>query len=155
MNVRNFILTSFIFSIIFASCGLWSGGDRDLFPKENRTNLMEIDQRFSQMSIERGMKTAFLHYIARDGVLIRPDEKPLVGADAIEFLSEVDDDGYKVSWQPQNFDISADGTMGYTYGIYKVEVDGDVFTGGYTNIWKKQNGEWRFVVSSTNEGTEE
>jgi ketosteroid isomerase-like protein len=48
--------------------------------------------------------------------------------------------------------------MGYTYGIYTVEMDspeGTVVTkeGTYATIWKKdKDGNWKFVLDTGNQG---
>ncbi len=114
--------------------------------------LIQADQAFSTMSTERGMKAAMVHFMAKEGVLLRPDEKPLIGADAIEYISQISDSGYKVSWYPKKAEISGDGTLGYTYGIYEIVVQDTMIKGTYINVWKKQNGEWRFMVNSGNQG---
>ncbi len=121
-------------------------------PAVNPEELINAEKSFSQMSKERGMKKAFLFYIARDGVLLRPDENPITGADAIEYLSQVDDEGYNITWIPEKAEISEDGKIGFTYGIYNIEVNDDTIKGTYINVWKKQDGEWRFVVNSGNQG---
>lgn len=114
--------------------------------------LIQADKDFSTMSNERGMKAALMHYMAKEGVLLRPDENPLVGADAVEYISQINDSGYAVLWHPQKADISDDGSLGYTFGIYEVSVQDTIIKGTYVNVWKKQNGEWRFVINTGNQG---
>lgn len=149
MALKKNIFTLFIVCLLLASCDLLeqrTGTSAD--PQE----LINAEKDFSRMSNERGMKKAFLFYIAKDGVLLRPDENPLTGADAIEYLSEVDDAGYKITWHPEKAELSEDGNMGFTYGIYNIEVNDDTIRGTYINVWKKQDGEWRFVINSGNQG---
>lgn len=148
-----FPLCALMFATIISSCN-----DSVFRNEEQQTDvsadvLMNADKNFSKMSNERGMKAALMHFMAREGTLLRPDENPLVGADAVEYISQIKDSGYTVSWHPQKADISGDGTMGYTFGIYEVAVMDTVIKGTYVNVWKKQNGEWRFVVNSGNQGT--
>lgn len=141
----------FLILSIMASCD-FIDQQRDNFKFVSPEELMNVEKNFSRMSEERGMKSAFLHYIAKDGVILRPEESPISGADAIEYLTEVNDEGYSITWEPLRADISADGNTGYTYGIYTVEVNNDVIKGTYINVWKKQGGEWRFVLNSVNQG---
>lgn len=114
--------------------------------------IMQADKDFSAMTKEKGMKKAFMHYMAKEGVLLRPENMPIVGADAIEYISGVNDTDYAVDWKPLKADISGDGQMGYSYGIYEIAVGDTIVKGTYVNVWKKQNGEWRFVLNSGNQG---
>lgn len=138
-------------SWLFTSCD-FIDQQRNNIPLPDSEELIQTEQNFSQMSKERGMRKAFLHYMAKEGVLLRPDEDPIKGADAIEFLSQVNDSDYIVTWKPVKAEISSDGNMGFTYGIYEITVNENNIKGTYVNVWKKQNGEWRFVVNSGNQG---
>ena len=45
------------------------------------------------------------------------------------------------------------GDLGFTYGIYNLEIKDTVLKGTYVSIWKKQkDGKWKFVLDSGNEG---
>ena len=115
--------------------------------------MVDADIAFSDMSKEKGMKNAFIEYIDNEGLLLRPDHLPIKGADAIDFLSQVDDTAYTLGWVPEGAQIAASGDMGFTYGIYTIEAIDTVFKGTYVNIWKKQpDGKWKFVMNSINQG---
>jgi ketosteroid isomerase-like protein len=99
------------------------------------------------------MKKAFLQYIADEGVLLRPDHFPIVGADAIDYISMLSDTAYTLSWKPMRAQIAMSGEIGYTYGVYILLLKDTTLKGTYVNIWKKGNdGEWKFVVNSNNPG---
>jgi ketosteroid isomerase-like protein len=105
------------------------------------------------MSRQIGMKKAFLQYIDNEGVLLRPGHLPLVGAEAIDFLSQLSDTAYTLTWQPMKAEISKSGDLGFTYGVYTLNIKDSVYKGTYVSIWKKQNdGSWKFVLDSGNEG---
>lgn len=115
--------------------------------------IVDADIAFSDMSKEKGMKNAFIEYIDNEGLLLRPDHLPVKGADAIDFLSQVDDSSYNLNWIPEGAQISTSGDMGFTYGIYTLKGEDTVFEGTYVNIWKKQpDGKWKFVMNTTNLG---
>lgn len=114
--------------------------------------LIQADMDFSRMIQEKGTRNAFTHYMADEGVLLRPDEAPIAGADAIQYLMEVNDTGYVITWHPVKAEISPDGKLGYTYGIYNMKTKDTTIEGTYLNIWKKQNGQWRFVLNTGNQG---
>ncbi|MBL0146829.1 MAG: hypothetical protein IPP48_15010 [Chitinophagaceae bacterium] len=80
---------------------------------------------------------------------------PIIGANAIDYLSQQNDKDYTLIWEPRGGDIAKSGEMGFTYGIYSLKpktADTTIF-GTYVSIWKKQaDGTWRFVLDSGNEG---
>ena len=117
--------------------------------------LMEADKSFSVLSEQKGMRNAFIECIDSNGVLLRANYLPMVGANAIDFLIQQDDSGYKLSLNPQHAEVSSSGEWGYTYGIYALRPNSidTVIYGSYTNIWKKQiDGKWKLLLNSGNEG---
>lgn len=121
----------------------------------DKKELMEIDRTFSKMSEEKGMKNAFIEYIDSNGVLLKPGRMPIIGANAIDYLIQLNDTGFSLTWEPNNGDISASGDLGYTFGIYALKPNSTDTTiyGTYISIWKKEkNGKWKFVLDSGNEG---
>ncbi|MEO8764154.1 MAG: hypothetical protein ABI416_07700 [Ginsengibacter sp.] len=127
-------------------------------PVKNNTpeEIIKADEAFSTMSHKAGMKKAFLEYIDNEGILLRSNHPPIIGADAIDFLSQVNDSSYTLTWSPGGGEIAASADLGYTYGIYKLEMKDTVFRGTYVSIWKRQkDGKWKFVLDSGNEGVAE
>lgn len=119
--------------------------------------MMDTDKAFSQMSREKGMKKAFIEYMDGEGVLLRPNQYPLIGASAIDFLSQVNDTAFTLEWEPQKAYIAKSGELGYTFGIYalKPSAADTILYGTYVSIWKKQpDGSWKFVLDSGNEGVD-
>jgi ketosteroid isomerase-like protein len=121
----------------------------------NKNALIETDKAFSQMSEAKGMRNAFIDYIDSNGVLLRPDHLPIVGANAIDYLIQENDSDYVLTWEPQYAEASVSGDIGYTYGVYELHLkskDTSIY-GSYVSIWKKQkDGKWKFVLDSGNEG---
>jgi ketosteroid isomerase-like protein len=121
----------------------------------NKMALMEADRAFSALSGTKGMKSAFIEYIDSNGVLLRPNHLPIVGANAIDFLIQENDSDYSLTWEPQYAEAAASGELGYTYGIYELHLkskDTSLY-GSYISVWKKQNdGKWKFVLDTGNEG---
>ena len=99
------------------------------------------------------MKKAFIEYIDEDGVLLRPNHLPIIGADAIDFLTQVNDSSYSLTWKPLTGSIASSGELGYTYGVYTVQLKDTTLKGTYVSIWKKNTeGKWKFVLDAGNEG---
>lgn len=121
----------------------------------DKRELMDVDRAFSKMSEEKGMKNAFIEYIDSNGVLLKPGRMPIIGASAIDYLIQLNDTGFTLTWEPNNSDISSSGDLGYTFGIYalKPNISDTTIYGTYISIWKKEkNGKWKFVLDSGNEG---
>ena len=121
----------------------------------NKTALIAADNAFSKMSEEKGMKNAFIEFIDSNGVLLKPNHLPIMGANAIDYLIQQNDSAYTLTWEPYYADVANSGEMGYTYGIYELRPKSKdtIIYGSYTSIWKKQNdGKWKFVLDTGNEG---
>ena len=118
-------------------------------------SLIKADEDFAELSVQKGMKEAYLEYIDSNGVLLRPNIIPIAGADAVDYIIGLKDTGYKMQWKPSNAVVAISGELGYTYGVYQLKpslVD-TAFYGTYVSIWKKQtDGKWKFVLQSGNEG---
>lgn len=144
-----FGLLLFLFSCNFFSRKKVPGSDDD------KMKMMDADRAFSKLSEEKGMKKAFLDYIDSNGVLLRPNHLPLLGADAIDFLIQQNDSSYTLKWEPKSGTVAASGDLGYTYGIYVLRpaAKDTLIYGNYVSIWKKQSdGNWKYILDSGNEG---
>ena len=147
-------LLFFSFLVLFASCRFFDKKDKHS-AEDEMLKMMDTDRAFSRMSEEKGMKNAFLEYIDSNGVLLRPNQLPLVGADAIDFLILQNDSGYVLQWEPKGGTVAISGELGYTYGVYALRpsTKDTMMYGNYVSIWKKQaDGSWRYVLDSGNEG---
>jgi ketosteroid isomerase-like protein len=90
-----------------------------------------------------------------DGVLLRPDQYPLIGAEAIDFLTRINDTTFSLQWEPQKGYVANSGELGYTFGVFSLTptAQDTVLYGTYVSIWKKQpDGSWKFVLDTGNEG---
>ena len=149
----------------FFLCVVCALASCDIFTKKQpvagpdyKQQMINTDIAFSRMSLEKGVKYAFLEYIDSNGVLLKPANFPIVGADAIDYLIQMDDSAYTLQWQPRGGTVAQSGELGYTYGVYalKPAAKDTTIYGTYVSIWKKQaNGSWKFVLDSGNEGVGE
>ena len=131
------------------------GGKAQADNGDDKMKMMDADRAFSRLSEAKGMKTAFLDYIDSNGVLLRANHLPLLGAYAIDFLIQQNDSSFTLKWEPKNGMVAASGDLGYTYGLYilKPTTKDTLIYGNYVSIWKKQSdGNWKFVLDSGNEG---
>jgi len=141
----------FISMIIMFSCNF----KKEISKPPSTQGMLNADLAFSDMCRQIGMKKAFLQYIDNEGVLLRPDHLPIIGAEAINYISFLSDTSYTLSWKPVHAEIATSGDLGYTYGTFELKLPDTTLTGTYVNIWKKEkDGEWKFVLNSDNPGTE-
>lgn len=131
------------------------GNKKNSVAVADKRELMEVDRAFSRLSEEKGMKNAFIEYLDSNGVLLRPDQMPIIGANAIDYLIQQNDTGYILTWEPNGAGIAQSGDLGFTYGIYQVKPrskDTSLY-GTYVSIWRKEkDGKWKFVLDTGNEG---
>lgn len=123
--------------------------------ERNTKELTDADKAFSELSLNEGMKVAFDTYCASEGVLLRPQSMPVEGIQAVsEVLKGTDDSGFTLTWEPLHARVAKSGDLGYTYGVYTLQPSGsdEVQQGTYVSVWIKENGEWRFILDSGNEG---
>ncbi len=151
------IICSAILVLLLVSCASQDAKEKKQTVNltKERIRLMEADKAFSDMCEQKGMKQAFIEYIDSNGVLLRPNTMPIVGAHAIDYLIQYNDTGFTMKWQPHYSHVAEAADLGYTYGVYSVtpSTRDTVLYGTYVSIWKKQkDGLWKFVLDSGNEG---
>lgn len=125
---------------------------------EIKAEMVAAEISFSKLSQEKGNRNALMQFIDSNGVLLRPNSYPLIGGNAIDFISQVNDSSYSMHWQAIGAGVAASGELGYTYGVYTVLLKNKdtLIRGTYVNIWKKQpDGTWKLALDSGNEGIEE
>lgn len=153
--VKYVILLLFISNVLINSSCDFSEKNNDETVNPNNESLLKADNDFASLSAEKGLREAYLENIDSNGVLLRPNQLPIAGADAVDFIIGLKDTGYKMLWKPSNAMVAASGDMGFTYGVYEIKsslIDTSLY-GTYVSIWKKQSdGKWKFVLQSNNEG---
>ena len=136
--------------IICSSVLVVGSTSQKMEPVSSLRELVDTERAFAKASGEKGTRTAFMEFIADDGILFRPTavkgkqwmvEHPLPPTPKRSVLS----------WQPIFADVSAAGDMGYTTGPWEfkqnIEDDKPTDFGNFVTVWKKQaDGTWKFVV---------
>lgn len=148
-------LLIYIFPFVLLSCA--SNDKREENFVDHKPAMIQADRDFSKLSEEKGMKYAMMQFIDGRGVLLRPNTLPIVGGDAINFISQGNDSSYTMTWEPNGGSIAKSGELGYTYGVYSLKPKNKdtVFYGTYVSIWKRQpDGNWKFALETGNEGIE-
>jgi ketosteroid isomerase-like protein len=141
-----------LFALLLTGCD--QAGRQKLLVDE----LMQVDRDFARLCVEKGASESFLTYIDDSCVILRPNRLPVKGREKITEMYSNPDTSMTLNWEPLYADISSSGDMGYTYGIYTIEMDSPEGTtvtkeGTYATIWKKdKGGKWKFVLDTGNQG---
>ncbi len=125
--------------------------------------LIQVDCDFAAMALDSGLAVAFDRFAADSAVLLRQMQMPFIGREAIRGLFAKGSHGL-LQWEPQFADVS--GELGYTFGHYQFN-PGDTTIGGirqgtgatsrgyYVTIWKRINGDWKYVLDTGVSGPKE
>lgn len=112
------------------------------------TSVLDADRAFNEMAQRTGPGPAFAAF-AEPTVQMLNLPAPDVARDDLEKLFPP---GYHLVWEPKDGAVSADGTLGYTWGdsiIRSTAPDGKVTErpGRYVSIWRRQgDGAWKWIA---------
>lgn len=114
---------------------------------------MEQDRAFARMSVAENAAVAFRAYLSADAISLPERGDPVTGADAIaEGLEPMAD--YTLDWTPVAAESSEDGTLGYTWGRYRLfrrDNPDEVQVGKYLTVWQRaSDGQWKAVADIGN-----
>jgi ketosteroid isomerase-like protein len=109
-------------------------------------SLVASERAFAALSVEKGMKTAFLTYLASDGVIFRPG--PVNGRDVWEKRPESQ---ATLAWEPSFAEVAGSGDLGWTTGPWEFRPPAErkqpTGYGHFVTVWKKVgDGTWRAAV---------
>ncbi len=161
ISFKNAVYSTLFFCLLLSSSCLEKSEENQNELAEQKLELMAVDRAFSAMSLKEGMKAAFVDYLDSNGVLLRPANLPIIGANAIDYLIQQNDATYTLTWNPVHAEVSASGELGYTYGEYAMQFKSEnnptfydtVIYGTYTSVWKKQQDKkWKLMLHTANEG---
>jgi ketosteroid isomerase-like protein len=142
------IMASLVAMILVLSCK-----QKTVDVTKDAEEIMKVDREFSAMSQTEGMKKAFLHYADSAVVLLRSGYFPMRGKDAIEYLQNINDSSFTLTWSPDNAVMALSGDLGYTYGLYTYQSPDTTMQGTYVSIWQKQaDGSWKYILDTGNPG---
>jgi ketosteroid isomerase-like protein len=118
--------------------------------------LLDADLAFSDYSAKNGIHEAFIEFAHDSVVLLKPKRMPIVGKPSlIESYIGKSDSGIVLTWKPAQAIIAESGELGFTYGFWLSVSQTDTSRGTYLTIWKKnENGKWKYIADTGNEGLE-
>lgn len=111
-------------------------------------SLVAAERAFSRTSEDKGIREAFLTWLAPDSTVFRP--APVAGRPVYEKMDPANP--AVLTWEPEVADIAASGEMGYTSGPYILRAGpGKEPTGfgHYVSVWKKgSDGAWKVFLDA-------
>jgi len=107
--------------------------------------LVASERAFARASVEKGMRDAFIEFLAEDGVIFRP--LPVPGKPWFQARPAAPG---QLIWEPVYGDIARSADLGFTTGPWEFRLDDTTRTstfGHYLSIWKRQqDGAWRVAL---------
>lgn len=112
--------------------------------------LASAERAFARTAAEKGVKEAFLAYLAEDSVLFRPGAVP-----GKAWTRDNPPPPIRLSWSPSFVQVSAAGDLGYTTGPYEVrsadpkrqDTGAETGYGQFVTVWRRQpDGAWRVAL---------
>ena len=116
-------------------------------PSADLQSLVDTERAFAQTAKTEGIRSAFLAFLAGEGIVFRPT--PVNGDQVYAEIPETQD---LLDWEPIFAEVSAAGDLGYTTGPWTYTEAGASQPnayGHYVSVWKKQpNSTWRVVIDA-------
>lgn len=120
-------------------------------PPHALDSLVQAERSFSATSVARGMRDAFLAFLADDGMLFRP-----FAVNGKKVWEARKPSPATLIWEPGFAEVSADGRMGVTTGPWEFRPPADstgtvaadqVGHGHFITVWERPaGGEWRVAA---------
>lgn len=111
-------------------------------------DLVSAERRFSATSVEKGMRDAFVEFLADQAVLFRP-----LPVDGKKLWASRDSVPGTLIWEPSFAQVSASGDFGYTTGPWEFRSPAGASTptvdyGHFISVWRRSDSSapWRVVV---------
>lgn len=148
MTMNRTHITAAIASGVVAISIAFSAGQIKASDDAAMDELLAADRAFAVMASNEGASNAFAAFASEDAVNF-PGSEPARGRDAV--VASVSGFGPgALSWAPEGGEVSADGTLGYTWGPYSMTEPGNdvvVGRGYYLTVWRKgADGDWKVIA---------
>ncbi len=114
--------------------------------------LINTDKAFSELSVKTGAARAFSQFLVKNALMLPQNKQPVLGIKKI--YKSMSKSGPKdvLSWRPEGGKIAKSGDLGYTWGLYSLQLtNGTKIEGKYLNIWVRQkDGSWKVEIDMGN-----
>jgi ketosteroid isomerase-like protein len=117
---------------------------------EGLQSMAQTERAFAKLSVEKGVREAFITFFADDGVNFQPG--PVNAKESFaKQPAPANLPPFTLNWAPTYGGVSQSADLGYSTGPYRIEdhsgQNRSPVHGLFFSIWKKQsNGDWRVMV---------
>ena len=111
-------------------------------------DVLSADRAFAAAAVRDGARAAFVAYAAPDAMMFRDGVGPVKGQAAIAASFRASG-GAIPEWAPEGGEVAKSGELAYTWGYFRwtaSDGSGKQSTGNYVSIWRKVEGEWKWIV---------
>jgi len=111
-------------------------------------DVLNADRAFAAEAARSGARVAFVAFAAPDAMMFRDGVGPIKGQAAIGAAFR-ESGGATPEWAPEGGEIAASGDLAYTWGYFRWTAgdgSGKQTTGNYVSIWRKIDGQWKWIV---------
>lgn len=127
-----------LFTLMLAACLVVTAAGAQTIDRQAALDAMVSAERaFAKTSLEKGVREAFLEFLADDSIALQPDPVPAKESTRAQPAGPT-----YLTWYPVHAEISLAGDFGYTTGPYELRPRGKddkrVIYGYYTTAWQKQ-----------------
>ena len=119
---------------------------------ELKEKIVQTEKEFETTVREKGVQEAFYEFADSNAVIKREDDRLIKGREHIKiYYQNTKFTQDSVTWKPDFVEVSDDGTLAYTYGIYTWKLKDSTgkfseYKGVFHTVWKKQSdGTWKYV----------
>ena len=132
-------------------CACLAGGCAHVDADAAQLSLLQADIEFDRDVAQRGLE-AWVAVFAPDGAVFPAGEPLARGPEQIRALMVKLGDPRKappeftLHWKPLGAEVSADGSLGWTYGQAIVTSASGQRRTKYVTVWRKTDGRWKIVA---------
>jgi ketosteroid isomerase-like protein len=94
--------------------------------------VMAVDRAFAAAAADSGAQSAFMDYLAPDGVLFRPT--PVNGREWLQIHEEASG---RLEWSPAIGAVACDGRVAFTVGPWSYRQGNSYSAGTYLTVWRR------------------
>lgn len=131
------------FAVSIAQCG---APQAKALPPD-LASLVEAERSFAHASVSKGMRVAFLDYLADDAIVFRP--QPVSGKKWYRSRPQLP---AILAWEPEFADVSTSNDLGYTTGPWALRPDSIAEAGAfghYVSVWRRgADREWEVAIDA-------